>query len=106
MLGEEREADTMTCQWEDCGKVFSHLPTLIEHIHNGELRFSQVPCRTFWGHSTPLVPMEAEHSLLVMCAFRYPGLAISASNPFQSYHCSMQEGGWVRSRLTMGPCWT
>ncbi len=39
MLGEEREADTMTCQWEDCGKVFSHLPTLIEHIHNGTLPF-------------------------------------------------------------------
>lgn len=50
MLGEEREADTMTCQWEDCGKVFSHLPTLIEHIHNGELHFSLVPYRTFWGH--------------------------------------------------------
>lgn len=30
-LGE----DTMSCQWEECGKVFNHLPTLIEHIHNG-----------------------------------------------------------------------
>lgn len=29
------EGDTMSCQWEDCGKVFNHLPTLIEHIHNG-----------------------------------------------------------------------
>ena len=36
MLGEEQEADTMTCQWEECGKVFNHLPTLIDHIHNGE----------------------------------------------------------------------
>lgn len=36
MMGEEQEADTMTCQWEDCGKVFNHLPTLIDHIHNGE----------------------------------------------------------------------
>ncbi|KAF8876614.1 hypothetical protein CPB84DRAFT_1795773 [Gymnopilus junonius] len=26
--------DSVTCQWEDCGKVFTHLPTLIEHIHN------------------------------------------------------------------------
>lgn len=29
------EVDTMTCRWEECGKVFSHLPTMIEHIHNG-----------------------------------------------------------------------
>ena len=36
MLGEDQEADTMTCQWEDCGRVFNHLPTLIDHIHNGE----------------------------------------------------------------------
>jgi hypothetical protein len=28
--------DSVTCQWEDCGKVFTHLPTLILHIHNGE----------------------------------------------------------------------
>lgn len=26
----------MACQWEECGKVFDHLPTLIDHIHNGE----------------------------------------------------------------------
>jgi len=26
--------DSVTCQWEDCGKVFTHLPTLIHHIHN------------------------------------------------------------------------
>ncbi len=35
MTVEEQEADTMTCQWEDCGRVFNHLPTLIDHIHNG-----------------------------------------------------------------------
>ena len=28
--------DSVTCQWEDCGKVFTHLPTLIHHIHNGK----------------------------------------------------------------------
>lgn len=27
--------DTVTCQWEECGKVFDHLPSLIDHIHNG-----------------------------------------------------------------------
>ncbi|KAJ7581391.1 hypothetical protein C8J56DRAFT_1057379 [Mycena floridula] len=26
--------DSVTCQWEDCGIVFTHLPTLIDHIHN------------------------------------------------------------------------
>lgn len=30
------EADTMSCRWEDCGKVFNHLPSLIDHIHNGQ----------------------------------------------------------------------
>lgn len=28
--------DSVTCQWEECGIVFTHLPTLIDHIHNGE----------------------------------------------------------------------
>lgn len=28
--------DSVTCQWDDCGIVFTHLPTLIDHIHNGE----------------------------------------------------------------------
>ncbi|KAI0822147.1 hypothetical protein BC628DRAFT_1542416 [Trametes gibbosa] len=37
MIGEDQGADTMTCQWEDCGKVFSHLPTLIDHIHNDHI---------------------------------------------------------------------
>ncbi|KAF8174566.1 hypothetical protein BJ912DRAFT_543249 [Pholiota molesta] len=26
--------DAITCQWEECGVVFTHLPTLIDHIHN------------------------------------------------------------------------
>ena len=38
MPPDDQEADTMACQWEDCGKVFNHLPTLIDHIHNGEQR--------------------------------------------------------------------
>jgi hypothetical protein len=33
--------DVVTCQWEDCGIVFDHLPTLINHIHNGT---QQHPC--------------------------------------------------------------
>ncbi|KAJ3496395.1 hypothetical protein NLJ89_g10490 [Agrocybe chaxingu] len=31
--GPEQE-DSVTCQWEECGVVFTHLPTLIDHIHN------------------------------------------------------------------------
>ncbi|KAG6372046.1 hypothetical protein JVT61DRAFT_8754 [Boletus reticuloceps] len=30
----EQGADTVTCLWDDCGVVFTHLPTLIEHIHS------------------------------------------------------------------------
>lgn len=30
------EDDVATCRWNDCGRVFHHLPTLIDHIHNGE----------------------------------------------------------------------
>ncbi|KAJ6581880.1 hypothetical protein B0H19DRAFT_1116831 [Mycena capillaripes] len=26
--------DSVTCQWENCGIVYTHLPTLIEHIHS------------------------------------------------------------------------
>lgn len=35
-------SDTVTCLWEDCGHVFSHLPTLIEHIHSGQCSHSKV----------------------------------------------------------------
>ncbi|ETW76640.1 hypothetical protein HETIRDRAFT_239108, partial [Heterobasidion irregulare TC 32-1] len=30
-------ADTVTCQWEECGVVFNHLPTFIDHIHNDHI---------------------------------------------------------------------
>ncbi|KDQ24731.1 hypothetical protein PLEOSDRAFT_1107661 [Pleurotus ostreatus PC15] len=26
--------DSVTCEWDGCGKVYTHLPTLIDHIHN------------------------------------------------------------------------
>ncbi|KAH7905929.1 hypothetical protein BJ138DRAFT_1017006 [Hygrophoropsis aurantiaca] len=29
--------DTVTCLWEECGVVFTHLPTLIEHIHSDHI---------------------------------------------------------------------
>lgn len=31
--------DSITCQWGDCGVVFTHLGTLIDHIHNSEYSF-------------------------------------------------------------------
>ncbi|RDB21758.1 INO80 complex subunit 1 [Hypsizygus marmoreus] len=31
------EEDSVTCLWDDCGRVFTHLPTLIEHIHNDHI---------------------------------------------------------------------
>ncbi|EGN97436.1 hypothetical protein SERLA73DRAFT_184144 [Serpula lacrymans var. lacrymans S7.3] len=31
---EDQEADTVTCLWDDCGIIFTHLPTLIDHIHH------------------------------------------------------------------------
>lgn len=30
--------DTVTCEWENCGTVYDHLPSLIDHIHNGAPR--------------------------------------------------------------------
>ncbi|KAI0028405.1 hypothetical protein K488DRAFT_7156, partial [Vararia minispora EC-137] len=29
--------DVATCEWDNCGKVFDHLPTLIDHIHNDHI---------------------------------------------------------------------
>lgn len=32
---DEEGPDTMKCQWEECNKIYNHLPSLIDHIHNG-----------------------------------------------------------------------
>ena len=45
MQVELESEDSVTCQWDDCGVVFTHLPTLIEHIHNGEHEHSSRPLR-------------------------------------------------------------
>ncbi|KAG6910933.1 hypothetical protein DXG01_005987 [Tephrocybe rancida] len=31
---EDLESDSATCLWDECGQVFTHLPTLISHIHD------------------------------------------------------------------------
>lgn len=31
----EGELESVTCQWAECGKSFTYLPTMIDHIHNG-----------------------------------------------------------------------
>ncbi|KAL0954932.1 hypothetical protein HGRIS_003865 [Hohenbuehelia grisea] len=38
--GEDVDAvieDSVTCEWDDCGIVFTHLPSLIDHIHNDHI---------------------------------------------------------------------
>jgi hypothetical protein len=30
----------VTCLWDDCGVIFTHLPTLITHIHDGAFALS------------------------------------------------------------------
>lgn len=42
MQVELEQEDSVTCQWEDCGVVFTHLPTLIDHIHNGPSKFQNL----------------------------------------------------------------
>lgn len=32
-----KDEETATCLWGDCGKVFTQLASLIEHIHTGAL---------------------------------------------------------------------
>jgi|ERR1700685_3442906 hypothetical protein len=34
------EPDAVTCLWDDCGVIFTHLPTLITHIHDGAFALS------------------------------------------------------------------
>jgi hypothetical protein len=40
--GHADEVDSVTCQWEGCDLNFTHLSTLVDHIHNGE-RVRRVP---------------------------------------------------------------
>ncbi|KAG6817834.1 hypothetical protein H0H87_001666 [Tephrocybe sp. NHM501043] len=34
---DDLESDSVTCQWEECGQVFTHLPTLIDHVHKDHI---------------------------------------------------------------------
>ncbi|KAJ7154745.1 hypothetical protein C8R46DRAFT_960841 [Mycena filopes] len=33
VLRDSSYVDSVTCQWEDCGLVYTHLPTLVDHVH-------------------------------------------------------------------------
>ncbi|KAF9005112.1 hypothetical protein BDQ17DRAFT_377967 [Cyathus striatus] len=46
--------DSVTCQWDDCGIVYRHLPSLIDHIHNAR-RNDLVTPFTCSGIDVPLV---------------------------------------------------
>ncbi|KAK0523484.1 hypothetical protein OC835_006246 [Tilletia horrida] len=39
--GEDGHAESATCQWNNCGKIFYHLEPLIEHIHDDHLSANQ-----------------------------------------------------------------
>jgi hypothetical protein len=53
--------DSVTCQWDDCGKVFTHLPTLIHHIHNGKFLVAEAEKRR------PKTPRRAASLINVTC---------------------------------------
>ena len=57
--------DSVTCQWEDCGKVFTHLPTLIHHIHNGK-PFLLPGCMASVAGQTPWLPCSLSITCLLM----------------------------------------
>ncbi|KAI0314759.1 hypothetical protein OF83DRAFT_1063270 [Amylostereum chailletii] len=44
--------DTVTCQWGECGKVYSHLPTLIDHIHNEHIGNNRSNYTCDWASCT------------------------------------------------------
>jgi hypothetical protein len=48
--------DSVTCQWEECGRVFTHLPALIEHIHHGEFHPPLVVSRRVVLHQSKRAP--------------------------------------------------
>lgn len=57
----EVEDDSVTCLWDDCGKVYTDLKVFIDHIHNGEYQFAIAHCnklkhpyRTYWGQQIKL----------------------------------------------------
>lgn len=43
------DEDSVTCLWDNCGVVYTHLPTLIEHIHNGRFLITSAQVATFLG---------------------------------------------------------
>ena len=80
MLGEDKQADTMTCQWEDCGKVFSHLPTLIEHIHNGkwhDFGSTVLHCVGAEHVSVDSIYMPVRHGFRCSSRFSHPRIVTS-----------------------------
>lgn len=50
--------DTVTCEWENCGIVFNHLPSLIDHIHNGASHIHHVWLKHGLNHLTGLVVLQ------------------------------------------------
>ncbi|KAF9487735.1 hypothetical protein BDN71DRAFT_1458177 [Pleurotus eryngii] len=44
--------DSVTCEWDGCGKVYTHLPTLIDHIHNDHIGVHKSSYSCEWASCT------------------------------------------------------
>ncbi|KZV77768.1 hypothetical protein PENSPDRAFT_568121 [Peniophora sp. CONT] len=42
--------DVAKCEWENCGKMFDHLPTFIEHLHNDHIGSSRSKYFCEWSN--------------------------------------------------------
>ncbi|KAI5117628.1 hypothetical protein M0805_001271 [Coniferiporia weirii] len=47
--GGDREVDSVTCLWDKCGQPFSHLQTLIDHIHNEHIGMNKPAYACEWA---------------------------------------------------------
>ncbi|KAJ7699491.1 hypothetical protein B0H16DRAFT_1349099 [Mycena metata] len=57
--------DTVICQWEQCGLVYTHLPTLVEHIHSVHIGSNKSLYACEWANcSRRGVPQTSRFSLV------------------------------------------
>ncbi|EJD00427.1 uncharacterized protein FOMMEDRAFT_30475 [Fomitiporia mediterranea MF3/22] len=47
--GAEYELESVTCQWQDCGRPFSQLQALIDHIHNDHIGMNKSNYTCEWA---------------------------------------------------------
>ncbi|KAH8113003.1 hypothetical protein DFH11DRAFT_1878608 [Phellopilus nigrolimitatus] len=59
------EADSVTCLWENCGLPFSHLQTLIDHIHNEHIGMNKSTYTCEWATCTRRGIQQASRFALI-----------------------------------------